>query len=133
MWAQNIPKLFFSSVIGGALCGALWTLFYITRLFLNKGNDGKSRRTATVVEFFEDLVFGVVCGCVMSVVIYCGNNGKFRLPALVGAFVGFVAYKATLGALTVKLAKIIFGISCAVFEKICVGVRETIFFIRKHF
>lgn len=60
-----------------------------------------------ILLFFEDILFFTVCGCSISVLIYYTNDGKFRLMAVVGVFVGFLLYYLTVGRLVLSAARFI--------------------------
>lgn len=60
-----------------------------------------------ILLFFEDILFFTVCGCAISVLIYYTNDGRFRLMAVVGVFVGFLLYYLTVGRLVLSVARFI--------------------------
>ena len=57
------------------------------------------RGVLTVLTFFLDLLFFVGAGCGIAVLQYSMNSGRFRMMAVVAAFLGFLLYALTLGRL----------------------------------
>ena len=71
--------------------------------------------------FFEDILFFLVAGCVISVLIYYTNDGVFRLMALFGVMCGFFAYYFTVGKIVILLSDVIIR-SLGVFLSYCAAV-----------
>ena len=108
MWQQTIVKLIAMSVACGVVCGVLWDFFKILRIAFST-NDGPSCRGAHfVIVFFQDVVFCILSGCLFSVMLYYGNEGRFRSFAALGAISGFAAYRVSFGVLIVGLSKKLF-------------------------
>jgi hypothetical protein len=49
--------------------------------------------------FFLDVLFGLLCVCVLILLLYYTNDGQFRLLAVAGMGCGFFAWYHTLGRL----------------------------------
>ena len=110
MWEQTVPVLFALSLAGGILCGVVWDAFKITRIFLGisdfpEANGRYKKRRDFVFLFLQDLLFCIIFGCVLSVGMYYGNEGRLRAFAPVGMLLGFWAYRRTLGALVIMVAE----------------------------
>ena len=74
-----------------------------------------------ILVFFEDILFFLVAGCVISVLIYYTNDGIFRLMALFGVMCGFFAYYFTVGKIVIHLSDVILR-SLGVFLSYCAAV-----------
>jgi hypothetical protein len=120
-------------LVCGAALGVLWDVFRLTRVMLGvtyplkhvpvpdkernlpllgrplpsrTGKDPVWKRwMRPIVIFCEDVLFGVTCGTVMSLLIYVTNDGIFRVMAPVGMLVGFLVYYVTVGRLVLSLSQ----------------------------
>ncbi len=65
-------------------------------------------RTAPVrvVLFVSDVLFGLICGCVLILLLYYTNDGQFRFLALLGMGCGFFVWRHTLGLLADALTDV---------------------------
>ena len=136
MWEQSVPRLVLASFVCGGLCGALWELFKIFRILFGiseypQSKSKKGKGFAFWAVLFQDVSFFVLSACFTSVAFYYGNNGNFRIYALVVIAVGFWVYTKTLGALSVKLARCVRGLVCKFVGKLRRAVKRAVSFLRK--
>lgn len=122
-----IARLYFLAIIVGIGLGLLYDTFRISRVFLGARYSRwgenlqdrihlpflspikKHKRNpflATVI-FFEDFLFGILCGVAMILFFYMANNGSFRFPAIICTVGGFFLYRATLGKLVMMCSELI--------------------------
>jgi hypothetical protein len=122
-------------IVCGAALGLLWDVFRLTRVMLGvnyptrrtripdekrplpllgrpapsrTGADTARRRwLCSTVIFCEDILFGVICGVVMTLLVYITNDGTFRIMAPAGMLCGFIAYYLTVGRLVLSLSQAI--------------------------
>ena len=69
----------------------------------------KKGRVGRVLSFIallvEDLIFFALVGCAIAVLIYCSNDGVFRILIPFGVAVGFFTYYFTAGRLVIGTAR----------------------------
>ena len=129
MWRETIPKLFSFAVAGGFFCGWVYDLLGIFKIVFPMPKGKAKRARYKAAEIFTDLLFCVIFGCIASLVVYYGNEGRFRFAAVVGMTAGWFAYVFTLGklfklvlsfvfSLVSKIIKIIFKILAPFAKKI---------------
>ena len=123
-------------MVCGAGLGGVWDVFRITRVFLGIHYPSRSvtrwyetplpllHRPVSrphpaskrllpphllrgAVIFVEDALFGVLCGCTMTLLIYFTNDGIFRAMAPLGMLSGFLIYYHTLGRVILSLSQIV--------------------------
>lgn len=70
---------------------------FLTRLF-SKLSAGK-KRTYTMIQFVQDLLFCTVIGCILTVILFYYSEGRFRFFAVMVLVVGFVLYRHSIGLL----------------------------------
>ena len=109
MWEHNVLNLIVASLVGGAVCGALWDFFRIQRILFGIPECVVPRLKdknleACVLVALQDLLFLVLAACVLAVAFYYGNNGNFQLYALAFAALGMTVYLKTVGVLTERIA-----------------------------
>ena len=94
-------RLFFASILLGALLGALYDLFRALRLCL------KHPKAAV---FAEDVLFVTVSA--LSIYVFCTElcRGRLRFFVMLGAAAGFGIYLSTLGRLAVRAVS--FVVNC---------------------
>ena len=109
MWQQTIVKLMAFSVVGGAVCGVFGDFLEILRIAFLVDSSKKFPKTHRVTLFFHDLLFGLFCGCTASVILYYGNEGRFRIFSIFGAAAGFAAYKVSVSVLLIAVVKKLVG------------------------
>ena len=134
MWEQSVPRLVLASFACGGLCGALWELFKVFRILFGISEYPQSKKGKGIAfwtVFLQDVSFLALSACFTSVAFYYGNNGNFRIYALVVIAVGFWTYTKTLGALSVKLACCIRELVCKFVGKLRRAVKRAVSFLRK--
>lgn len=121
-------------IVCGAVLGVLWDVFRLTRVMLGFSYPSRSAdklyaqplpllgktlprhsgqkkslcdRLGGVILFAEDVVFGLVCGVVMSLLVYVTNDGIFRAMAPIGMLIGFLIYYLTVGRLVLSVSQIL--------------------------
>ena len=67
----------------------------------------RRRKTAAVLTFFEDLLFGIVAGVTVVLLFYEAFDGKIRVPALLLTAAGFGVFHVSLGRLAKRAAALI--------------------------
>lgn len=129
MWEQTVPALFGLALAGGILCGVIWDILKIIRIFFGMSDfpdiNGKYRKkTDFVFLLLQDIFFCMMFGCVLSVVMYYGNEGRLRALAPTGMLLGFWAYRQTFGALVIIIAEKTISLLRKVGRKILVFFRK---------
>lgn len=61
------------------------------------------RGTRGTLLFLVDVLFGILCGCVLILLLYYTNDGGFRLLAVIGMAAGFFVWRSTAGRLLAGL------------------------------
>ena len=105
MWTHNVFELAVALFAGGVLCGALWSFLRIQRILLGVGERAEISAKKRKIYIFlfvlvQDVSFFAAAACVLAVAFYYGNNGNFRIFALLFAALGAVAYVKTVGRIT---------------------------------
>ena len=108
MWQQTVVKLIAMSVACGLACGVLWDFFKVLRIAFSIKDGPNCKGAHFVIVFFEDVVFCILSGCLVSVMLYYGNEGRFRSFAVFGTVLGFAAYRVSIGALIIGVSKKLF-------------------------
>ncbi len=110
-----LGAVFALSVLCGAGLGLLWNLLRLLRALCGVGvspapvqedcpavRPGRHRLLTglrSVWLFLLDVLFGLLCVCVLILLLYYTNDGQFRLLAAAGMGCGFFAWYHTLGRL----------------------------------
>lgn len=107
----------------GAILGMIYDVFRILRIATRPKENrlpkpaGKRCRllpagnclyAASV--FFEDILFSLIAGIVVSIFIFNINDGQIRWFALAGAGIGFFIYYQTVGRVVIAVADVILRI-----------------------
>ena len=95
---ETLMLFFVYSLIVGAAIGVYYDVFRIIRIVLPK---------SVVLIFFEDLIFCLSAGAIMSVFIFNAGFGIVRGYAVLGAGIGFTVYYLTIGKLVYRLSELI--------------------------
>ena len=122
-----LARLYLLALVVGGLLGVIYDVLRISRVFLGvqysrraterlkrlrlpliKGisNRRESPILGTVI-FFEDLLFGILCGIAMILLFYGANNGNVRLLAVPITLVGFFLYRQTIGRAVMLFSEVI--------------------------
>lgn len=98
----------------GAALGVWYDAWRLSRMLIGldppacKTGKGKSVRYRTIpaylLQFVEDIVFGLSCGLALTLLLYYTNDGRFRAMAVLGMATGYGVYRLTLGRLFDRLA-----------------------------
>ena len=122
-----LARLYLLSGVLGVGLGVFYDLLRITRVFLGVQYSlratkklqamhfpllkERKKRTESpflgTVIFFEDLLFGLLCGVSMVLLLYGANNGNFRFPTVICAGAGFFLYRGTVGKLVMLFSEVI--------------------------
>lgn len=95
---ETLMLFFVYSLIVGAAIGVYYDVFRIIRIVLPK---------SVVLIFFEDLIFCLSAGVIMSVFIFNAGFGIVRGYAVIGTGIGFTVYYLTIGKIVYRLSEII--------------------------
>ena len=127
----TLVRLWLYAFVLGAELGAVYDAIGVTRVFLGVSFTQKAESffckhthvllrprkrlsqrplwLKTVV-FAEDFFFSIFSGISVILLFYSFNNGKIRIPVLLGLLIGFVLYRRFIGRHLVPLFEIIFVI-----------------------
>lgn len=139
---ERLMGMLLWGIVCGAGLGVVWDIFRITRVLA--GVRYPSRRADVLYQkplpllrrpvsrpsadaggrpwrilrhtviFLEDVLFGLLCGVVMTLLIYFTNDGIFRAMAPMGMLTGFFVYYMTVGRLVLSLSQgIVFALRAA--------------------
>ena len=124
----GLAALYLWSFLLGIFLGGVYDLLRVTRVLLGVhysqrtaerlqtiqlpllGHIGKRKRSSRllgVVLFLEDLFFCLTAGVAMILLFYGANHGKIRIPALLLAAVGFLAYRLSIGRAVMAFSELI--------------------------
>lgn len=124
-----------ASFLAGLVLALLYDLLYMMRLWLIpsevryqvpkiqelrapriKKGSAKKRRAGSVVLFFQDVFFCLVCAITVILLLYWLNNGAFRAAAPICMAVGFGLWRISLSkGVRVALEWLAFGIETVIY------------------
>lgn len=87
--------LFTIFLLDGAIVGFLFDIFRILR---------KSFKTPDLITYIEDIVFGIISGCILIFSIIMFNNGELRLFIFLGIIFGLIIYMLTISKYVIKIS-----------------------------
>lgn len=99
MWREDVLRLICFSLCGGIVQGVVGDIFYLASYIFSQIFSSKGKILKGVLSALRDIAFGVSAGCVLLVVLYYGNNGRFRASSLFFSVLSFVAYSLSVGRL----------------------------------
>ncbi|MFA6730574.1 MAG: spore cortex biosynthesis protein YabQ [Eubacteriales bacterium] len=88
--------LIFASLLIGVVCGAVYDVFRILRVFTPKN---------AFLVFAEDLIYCLFVAAALMILFYNYTEGRIRFWAFAGVAGGFSAYYFTVGTLTRRAVK----------------------------
>lgn len=110
--------IFVWSLAFGILSGAVYDIFRIRRVAFRIPQTGHfhnvSGRADTVITFFEDVLFSLLCTVVFILIAYRLSFGLPRWYSAVAYAGGFFLYRETVGVLVIRSAEVIIGAVCRV-------------------
>ena len=96
-----------ASIVLGIVFGMLYCFFKVRRTYFPLGKKFFRLNVGAVPEsvlvFFEDVFFAIICAVATCVLTYHYAGGMLRGVVLFGEAAGFIFYYAVLGRLTVRL------------------------------
>ncbi|MBE6718625.1 MAG: hypothetical protein E7574_05170 [Ruminococcaceae bacterium] len=114
---SRLAEMLLYSLVLGVFLGLVYDVFRIRRLVFfcdNENEPGKKaiilkhkNRIESIIIFFEDILFWLVCSVSICIFIYYINSGRFRSISIVGAVAGFLVYYNTVGRLVMMLSDVI--------------------------
>ncbi|WP_052446666.1 spore cortex biosynthesis protein YabQ [Candidatus Soleaferrea massiliensis] len=90
--------LFLQSCLLGAVLGVIYDVFRILRISFKNGS---------ILIFLEDALFFIICAVLTFCFMLMSNDGQIRFFILLGEVIGFILYYFTIGALVMKISKLI--------------------------
>lgn len=102
--------LLLSSIASGVVFGVICNLIRMFRMLIPH---------VRLAIFAEDVIFGLICGAVMTLDFYNYSYGKIRLYALVAAFAAAIMWRITVGRLTNRIFNAILNFLKPKIKKVC--------------
>ncbi len=102
-----------TAVAVGGLLGIWYDFLSFSRMLVGleiggeKGDCLISKRCiipAYILQFVEDVIFGLSCGVTLVLLLYYTNDGRFRAMAVIGMAVGYGIYRMTIGRLSRRVS-----------------------------
>lgn len=98
---ERLGVLFLLSLAAGILMGILWSAVRIWRGLCGATERSHGRRIFRILRgvllIGVDIMVCLLCSVILILVLYYGNDGQFRLLAVVGSGLGLAVWRRTLG------------------------------------
>lgn len=98
---ERLGALFLLSLAAGVLMGVLWSSVRFWRGLCGADVRSHGRMILRILRgtllIGADVVTCLLCSVILILVLYYGNDGQFRLLAVLGSGIGLVAWHMTLG------------------------------------
>ncbi|MBC8569802.1 spore cortex biosynthesis protein YabQ [Zongyangia hominis] len=121
MLSQQTQVFLYACLIGAGL-GAFYDVFRMIRLAV---------KNSAVIVFIEDALFFAVCALVTFFYMMQAMGGQLRFFILLGEFLGAVIYYFTIGALVMKISKLIIrGIKAVLHFLFRIFIRPILLFLQ---
>lgn len=117
---EKITLIIFWSFFVGMFLGLIYDFFRIRRIaFKKSGLTSKLRRLfSSMVVFFEDIFFALICAVIVCIFLFYINSGRARGISLFVMVLGFYVYYNTLGRVVILCSEYIIRFIKYVFIKI---------------
>jgi len=143
---EKLAFILLYSLFIGVFLAIVYDVFRIRRLayrtrasFSDKSKKITSRKENMIEStliFFEDVLFALIASVVVCIFIFYMNRGQFRGIALVGTFLGFLAYYFTVGRLVMYFSGVIIGflkfLTRKIYEYTLHPLKKSVIFIIRH-
>lgn len=90
--------IFLYLILLGVFLGFIYDIFRISRVIIN---------TKTIIIFFQDIIYFILCACITFGFILIFNNGEFRFYIIMSECIGWSVYYLTFGEFIYKITKIV--------------------------
>jgi spore cortex biosynthesis protein YabQ len=97
--------------ISGAIIGIIFDIFRIIR---------KIFKTADLVTYIEDILFGLIIGIFLIFIIFVYNDGNIRLYMFIALFMGLLCYLMLLSRFFINVNVIIFRFINNIIKKLLI-------------
>jgi len=123
IYLADQTRIFLLAIVTGAVVALIFDAFRISRIAIP---------TASMVVFFEDLLFFVICAVATFLLLLSATEGQVRFFLLIGEGIGALLYTLTVGQLVMAVSKSIIGFIKAVLRSIVRFILRPLWFILYH-